>query len=79
MLKFALRANSINARNAKVLIKALPMVTLTPDEVALIRSILIALRGIKVRDIDKVIVILGKGDRRQNSSSGLHLGVGEQL
>ena len=48
------------------------MVTLTPDEVALIRSILIALRGIKVREIDKAIVILGKGDRRQNSSSGLH-------
>ncbi len=68
MLRFALRASGINARNAKVLIKTLPMVTLTPDEVALIRSILIALRGIKVRDIDKAIVILGKGDRRQKLS-----------
>ena len=29
------------------------MITLSPDEVALIRSILTALRSIKVRDIDK--------------------------
>jgi hypothetical protein len=31
-------------------IEAVPMVTLSDDEVALLRSLLIALRGIKVRD-----------------------------
>ena len=41
----------------------LVMVVLSDDEVALIRSLLIALRGIKVRDIDKALVILSKGDR----------------
>lgn len=40
------------------------MVTLSDDEVALIRAILTALRAIKVRDIDKALVILSKGDRR---------------
>lgn len=40
------------------------MVILSDDEVALIRSLLIALRGIKVRDIDKAIVILAKADRQ---------------
>ena len=39
------------------------MVTLSEGEVALIRSILTALRAIKVRDIDKALVILSKGDR----------------
>ena len=39
------------------------MITLSDDEVALIRSILTALRGIKVREIDKALVILAKGDR----------------
>lgn len=39
------------------------MVTLTDDEVALIRSLLTALRGIKVRDIDRALLILSKGDR----------------
>ncbi|WP_276746894.1 hypothetical protein [Chlorogloeopsis fritschii] len=39
------------------------MVTLSDDEVALIRSILTALRAIKVRDIDKALVILSKGDK----------------
>jgi hypothetical protein len=36
------------------------MTTLSPDEVALIKSFLTALRGIKVRDIDKALVILNK-------------------
>jgi hypothetical protein len=36
---------------------------LTDDEVALIRSILTALRAIKVRDIDKALVILSKTER----------------
>ncbi|MGL5082861.1 MAG: hypothetical protein ACRC8A_15355 [Microcoleaceae cyanobacterium] len=40
------------------------MVTFSDDEVGLIRSLLIALRTIKVRDIDKALVILSKGDRR---------------
>lgn len=39
------------------------MVILSDDEVALIRSLLIALRGIKVRDIDKALVILSKDDK----------------
>jgi hypothetical protein len=46
---------------------ALLMITLSADEVALIRSILTALRGIKTRDIDKALVILSKGDRPQSS------------
>jgi len=48
------------------------MITLTPDEVALLKSLLIALRGIKTRDLDKALVILSKHERRQKSSSGLH-------
>jgi large exoprotein involved in heme utilization and adhesion len=36
------------------------MITLSPDEAALIKAILTALRGIKVRDIDKALVILAK-------------------
>lgn len=43
------------------------MTTLSPDEVALIKSILTALRGIKVRDIDQALAILGKRDRSQSS------------
>jgi hypothetical protein len=39
------------------------MLTLSGDEVALIKSILIALRAIKIRDIDKAMVILAKGSR----------------
>lgn len=38
------------------------MITLSDDEVALIRSLLTALRSIKVRDIDKALVILAKTD-----------------
>lgn len=41
------------------------MITLSDDEVALIRSILTALRSIKVRDIDKALVILAKADSRK--------------
>lgn len=40
------------------------MMVLSEDEVALLRSILIALRGIKTRDIDKALVILSKAERR---------------
>ena len=36
------------------------MITLSEDEVVLIKSVLIALRGIKIRDIDKAIAILSK-------------------
>ena len=39
------------------------MVTLSDDEVVLLKSILTALRSIKVRDIDKALVILSKGER----------------
>lgn len=45
------------------------MITLSPDEAALIKSILIAVRGIKVRDIDKALVILSRAER---FSSGTH-------
>jgi hypothetical protein len=40
------------------------MVVLSDDEVALLRALLTALRGIKIRDIDKAMVILAKADRR---------------
>jgi hypothetical protein len=40
------------------------MITLSDDEVALLKSILTALRSIKVRDIDKALVILAKGEKR---------------
>jgi predicted DNA-binding transcriptional regulator len=40
------------------------MVILSDDEVALLRSLLVTLRGIKVRDIDKALVILAKTDKR---------------
>lgn len=39
------------------------MVTLSDDEVVLLKSILTALRSIKVRDIDKALVILSKGEK----------------
>lgn len=39
------------------------MVTLSEDEVALLKTILTALRAIKVWEIDKALVILSKGDR----------------
>ena len=45
------------------------MITLTPDEVTLIKTILTALRGIKVRDIDKALVILNKHDRDRGLGS----------
>ena len=41
------------------------MVMLSDDEIALLKAILTALRGIKVRDIDKALVILSKAERRQ--------------
>lgn len=40
--------------------------TLSDDEIAQIKSILIALRAIKVRDIDKALVILSKAERLTN-------------
>jgi hypothetical protein len=42
------------------------MITLSDDEVALLKSLLIALRGIKTKEIDKALVILSKGDRRSD-------------
>jgi predicted DNA-binding transcriptional regulator len=39
------------------------MITLSADEVALLKALLVALRGIKIREIDKALVILSKGDR----------------
>lgn len=39
------------------------MVTIFDDEAALIKSILIALRGIKMRDIDRALVILSEVER----------------
>ena len=37
---------------------------LSDDEAALIKAILTALRGIKIRDIDKALVILSKAEGR---------------
>lgn len=45
------------------------MVVLSDDEVALIKSILVALRTIKVNEIDRALVILSKNDRRDRLSS----------
>ncbi len=39
------------------------MITLSPDEVALLRSLLVALRGIKTREIDRALMILSKAER----------------
>lgn len=39
------------------------MVTLSADEVAMLKAILTSLRAIKIRDIDKALVILSKGER----------------
>jgi predicted DNA-binding transcriptional regulator len=40
--------------------RSITMITLTTDEVVLIKTILTALRGIKVRDIDRALLILSK-------------------
>jgi hypothetical protein len=45
------------------------MIPLSDDEVALIRSLLTSIRAIKVRDIDKALVILSKTERLSNKSS----------
>ncbi len=42
------------------------MITLSDDEVALVRSLLTSIRSIKVRDIDKALVILSKAERLAN-------------
>jgi predicted DNA-binding transcriptional regulator len=42
------------------------MITLSDDEVALLRSLLTSLRSIKVRDIDRALVILAKNDAKPN-------------
>jgi hypothetical protein len=39
-------------------------VILSDDEVAILKAIMTALRGIKIRDIDKALVILSTGERR---------------
>lgn len=36
------------------------MITLSPDEVALFKSLLVAMRGIKTREIDRALMILSK-------------------
>ena len=41
------------------------MINLSPDEVTLIKTLLTALRGIKVRDIDKALVILSQHNQSQ--------------
>ncbi|MEY3299870.1 MAG: hypothetical protein RLZZ597_3130 [Cyanobacteriota bacterium] len=46
------------------------MITLTTDEVVLLKSILTALRGIKVRDIDRALVVLSKNDIDRASAQG---------
>jgi predicted DNA-binding transcriptional regulator len=44
------------------------MIPLTTDEVVLIKTILTALRGIKVRDIDRALLILSKHDASRPSA-----------
>ncbi len=39
------------------------MITLSPDKVALLKSLLVALRGIKTREIDRALMILSKAER----------------
>jgi len=51
--------------DGKTRYEVISMITLTDDEVALIRSLLTALRSIKVRDIDKALVILSKNNQSQ--------------
>ncbi|WP_448601513.1 hypothetical protein [Thermoleptolyngbya sp.] len=41
------------------------MVILSDDEVTLIRALLTAVRAIKVREIDKALMILAKGEKRR--------------
>ena len=50
---------------AQFLIGDRKMVMLSDDEAALIKAILVALRGIKMKEIDRALVILSKNDRRQ--------------
>ncbi|MBD1996130.1 hypothetical protein H6G00_05795 [Leptolyngbya sp. FACHB-541] len=45
------------------------MTTLSDDEVALIKSLLIALRGIKTKDLDKALAILSKRERHSQEDS----------
>ncbi len=40
------------------------MINLSNGEVALIKSLLIAIRTINSRDIDKAIIMLSQGERR---------------
>jgi|GEM_PF-1257331 len=49
------------------------MITLTDDEVVLIKSLLIALRGIKTRDLDKALVILSKRGRHSQEDNHAHI------
>jgi hypothetical protein len=44
----------------------LSMITLLDGEVALLYPLLTSLRSIKVRDIDKALVILAKNDAKTN-------------
>ncbi|WP_179228618.1 hypothetical protein [Leptolyngbya ohadii] len=44
------------------------MLTLSDDEVVLIRSLLTSIRSIKVRDIDTALVILSKAERLSHKS-----------
>jgi predicted DNA-binding transcriptional regulator len=47
--------------------RSIAMISLTTDEVVLIKTILTALRGIKVRDIDRALLILSKHDASRPS------------
>lgn len=53
----------------KLLFVETSMITLTSDEVVLIKAILTALRGIKVRDIDRALLILSKNDSSRRSAA----------
>lgn len=51
------------------------MIQLTDDEVALLKSLLVALRSIKIHDIDKALVILA----RQTGPASLERILGKRL
>jgi hypothetical protein len=63
------RFSDLRSVDLKLLSVETIMITLTSDEVVLIKTILTALRGIKVRDIDRALLILSKNDSSRRSAS----------
>ncbi len=49
------------------------MTTLSDDEIALIKSLLIALRSIKTKDLDKALAILSQRQRHAQEDHHAHV------